>query len=428
MTRYSRYIKIFSLASDIALLNLCFVFVFYLKHHGFYNPFFPLLLYINLSWIILISILKPYNVSRTSTYYKIVSSTISILLLHILLVFAYYVFQQPYRYSRELLLLFYLFLTSFILLFQSVFFLIIKWGRKHGFNYRNIILISGQDSAPEITEYFHTHPEYGYKIKHVFNSKEFLPNTFQSTLSNYCSKNDIHEIFCLLAGTKQDLISQVIDFAEKNLIKIRLVANYKGFGFNGLEIENFGSAAVIKVHVTPLDEWDKQILKRLFDMFFSLGIVIFVLSWLIPLLAILIKLDSKGPVFFKQKRTGRDNKTFWCYKLRTMKVNKESDTLQAKKDDVRITRLGKILRQSSLDEMPQFINVLIGKIDNFMVRHHIKPGITGLAQIKGYRGETNDFTLLNNRVKYDLYYVRNWSFWLDINIIIKNIPLFFKNN
>ena len=131
-----------------------------------------------------------------------------------------------------------------------------------------------------------------------------------------------------------------------------------------------------------------------------------------------------------------------------MKVNKESDTLQAKKDDVRITRLGKILRQSSLDEMPQFINVLIGnmsvvgprphmlkhtrdfteEIDNFMVRHHIKPGITGLAQIKGYRGETNDFTLLNNRVKYDLYYVRNWSFWLDINIIIKNIPLFFKNN
>ncbi len=448
MTRYSRYIRFFSIASDFILLNICFAFVFHLKHHGFFHPFLSLLLYINLSWIVLVVTLKPYNVTRTSTYFKVLRSTLSILLGHVLLVFAYYVFQQPYRYSRELLLLFYLFFSGFLLFYQTLFFLVIKWARLQGYNYRNIIIISGKDAVHEISEYFASHPEYGYHIKHVFNSEEFDPKTFQQTLAHYCAQQDIHEIFCSLSSTRQDLIPAIMDFAEIHLIKIKLVADYKGFAFNGLEIENYSSSAVIKMHITPLDEWDKQLLKRAFDVFFSLAVIVFILSWLIPILAILIKLDSKGPVFFKQLRTGRDNKPFTCIKLRSMMVNKESDTLQATKNDTRITKLGRILRQSSLDEMPQFLNVFMGsmsvvgprphmlkhtkdfteEIDNFMVRHHIKPGITGLAQTKGFRGETNDFAQLNNRVKYDLYYVKHWSFWMDIRIIASNILLMFKKN
>ncbi len=225
------------------------------------------------------------------------------------------------------------------------------------------------------------------------------------------------------------------------------MADFKGVGFNSLELESQDNMAIIKVNATPLDEWDKQLIKRLFDVFFSLFVIVFLLSWLLPILSIFVKLSSKGPVFFTQKRTGRDNNVFTCIKLRTMKVNAESDRLQATENDVRITTIGKILRNTSLDELPQFFNVLLGdmsvvgprphmlkhthdftkEISDFMIRHHIKPGITGLAQSRGYRGETSDFERISKRVDLDLRYVRNWSFWLDLKIIVYTVWPFKKS-
>lgn len=448
MTRYSRYIKFFSIASDIILLNACFVFAFYYNYKAFEYPFLPLLLYVNLSWIVLIGISKTYNISRTSTYFKVIGSTASILVGHMLLVFAYYVFEQPYGHSREVLLLLYSIFSSFLLFYQTAFFIVVKWARRNGFNYRNIIIISSAEGTNEITHYLNLHPEYGYHIRGNFDMNEFDNESFQNKLSAYCKEHDIHEIFYSLSNVKQDLLAKLMDFTEVNLIKIRLIADFKGFAFKGLEVENYGSIPIIKVLTTPLDDWEKQVFKRSFDIVFSILVIVFILSWLLPILAILIKIDSKGPIFFKQQRTGRDNKTFLCYKLRSMHLNKESDILQATKDDVRITKIGKILRKMSLDELPQFFNVLIGnmsvvgprphmlkhtedftaEINSFMLRHHIKPGITGLAQLKGYRGEISDFNLLRNRVKFDLDYIKNWSFWLDIQIIIRTIGTLFENN
>lgn len=178
-------------------------------------------------------------------------------------------------------------------------------------------------------------------------------------------------------------------------------------------------------------------LKRAFDVVFSIGVFIFVLSWLFPLIALLVRLDSKGPVLFRQLRHGKDNVPFYCYKFRTMRPNSESDIKQATRNDPRITRIGRILRQSSLDELPQFINVLRGEmsivgprphalpmnykfsesIDNFMYRHSVKPGITGLAQAKGFRGETKNYFDIYSRCKLDIFYVDNWSLLLDMKII-----------
>ena len=448
MTRYSRYIKFFSIASDIILLNSCFIFAFYYKYQVFNYPFIPLLLYLNLSWIVLIGISKQYNISRTSTYFKVISSTLSILVGHILLVFAYYIFQQPYGYSKDVLIILYVIFSAILLFYQTIFFIVVKWARRNGFNYRNIIIISSPEGNEEITQYLKVHPEYGYNIIGNFDINEFDNESFQVELSNYCNTNDIHEIFYSFSNVKQDSLSKLMDFSEVNLIKIRLIADFKGFAFKGLEVENYGNIPIINVLTTPLDDWEKQIFKRCFDFVFSLLVIIFILSWLLPILAIIIKLDSNGPVFFKQFRTGRDNKTFLCYKLRSMHLNKESDTLQATKNDIRITKVGKFFRETSLDELPQFFNVLIGdmsvvgprphmlkhtedftaEINSFMLRHHIKPGITGLAQLKGYRGEISDFSLLSNRVKYDLEYIKNWSFWLDIQIIIRTIGTLFQNN
>jgi putative colanic acid biosynthesis UDP-glucose lipid carrier transferase len=179
--------------------------------------------------------------------------------------------------------------------------------------------------------------------------------------------------------------------------------------------------------------------KRVGDITLSLGVIILLLSWLIPILAILIKLDSSGPVFFIQRRVGRWGRSFRCFKFRTMVVNDVANTEQARENDVRITSVGKFLRRSNLDEFPQFINVLLGHmsivgprphmhsdcdrfskvITNYKFRSLVRPGITGLAQIKGYRGPTRDFASIFHRYQFDSFYVRNASFWLDMRIIRK---------
>lgn len=178
--------------------------------------------------------------------------------------------------------------------------------------------------------------------------------------------------------------------------------------------------------------------KRLFDIAVALFAVVFVLSWLAPLLALLIKLESRGPVFFKQLRTGRNNKPFYCLKFRSMRLNTDADHKQATKGDKRVTRLGAFMRKTNLDELPQFINVLKGEmsvvgprphmlqhtenyaslIENFMVRHQVSPGITGLAQVAGHRGETKDTSAMVQRVNADIHYIQNWSFWLDVKIVL----------
>lgn len=194
----------------------------------------------------------------------------------------------------------------------------------------------------------------------------------------------------------------------------------------------------IKVLPSKFLNISQQKMKRGFDFVTSVIVFITVFSWLFPLIGLIIKLDSKGPVLFRQLRHGKDNIPFYCYKFRSMHQNGEADTKQATKNDARITRVGKYLRSSSLDELPQFINVLLGdmsivgprphtipmnvkfseEIDNFMYRHAVKPGITGLAQAKGFRGETKNFYDIYSRCKLDIFYIDNWSPILDVKIMI----------
>lgn len=198
---------------------------------------------------------------------------------------------------------------------------------------------------------------------------------------------------------------------------------------------------VVNLNEIPLDKVVNRVLKRVFDACFSLFVFLFVLSWLIPLLALLIKWESNGPVFFVQKRTGANNREFRCIKFRTMVANPWSDTLQATKNDPRVTRVGGFLRRFSLDELPQFINVLKGdmsvvgprphavpmnlvfkkQIHSYDNRHRIKPGITGLAQVLGYRGEISNHWQIRSRVRLDHFYIRNWSFFLDLTIVYKTM-------
>jgi putative colanic acid biosynthesis UDP-glucose lipid carrier transferase len=191
----------------------------------------------------------------------------------------------------------------------------------------------------------------------------------------------------------------------------------------------------------PLDNLTLRLKKRAFDVVFSSAVILFIFSWLLPLLSLIIKLNSKGPVFFVQQRTGINNKTFNCIKFRTMKVNQEADTKQAVKNDNRITSIGNFLRKYNIDELPQFFNVLVGNmsvvgprphmlkhteqysalIEYYKVRHFVKPGITGWAQVNGYRGLTDELWKMQKRVEYDMEYLESWNFLWDIKIIVMTL-------
>lgn len=182
-------------------------------------------------------------------------------------------------------------------------------------------------------------------------------------------------------------------------------------------------------------------MKRAFDIVFSFMVIVCLLSWLIPVIGLLIKLSSKGPVFFAQKRVGFLGKSFTCYKFRTMRVNQMADTMAAQHNDTRITRIGQFLRKSNLDELPQFINVFLGQmsivgprphmyadcakfsdlISNYKFRNLVRPGITGLAQVKGFRGPVENFDQIFHRYQFDAFYIRNINFWLDVRIIRKTL-------
>jgi putative colanic acid biosynthesis UDP-glucose lipid carrier transferase len=236
--------------------------------------------------------------------------------------------------------------------------------------------------------------------------------------------------------------------SEKECIRFRIVPNLSVFVTREVHIEYYGELPILSLRKEPLDDVGNRIKKRALDLGISLFVTVFILSWLIPLIGILILLESGRPIFFKQLRTGRDKKPFYCWKFRSMRKNKDADLRQASKDDNRITALGRFLRKSSLDEFPQFINVLRGEmslvgprphmlkhtsdyskvVNDYMVRQFIKPGITGWAQINGYRGEISNPEQIRMRVNKDLWYLENWTLWLDIRILFLTIYYIFKGD
>ena len=236
-------------------------------------------------------------------------------------------------------------------------------------------------------------------------------------------------------------IQYVMKIADNSLKRIKIIPDNKELFSRAMSLELYGSVPILNLRASPLDLDYSNLIKRIFDILVSSFAIVFVLSWLTPIVYILMKLESKGPLFFKQQRHGVNRDVFWCYKFRSMTKSTTSDTQMATKGDVRVTKLGKILRKTSIDELPQFFNVLIGdmsvvgprphmvvhtqqyegSVDKYLVRHFLKPGITGLAQIQGYRGEIINRSDIVNRVRYDIFYMEKWSLGLDAKIVFLTI-------
>lgn len=432
--RYSIFIRPLSYLIDLAILILfSSQFDFDLEMSLIFD------VYITMCWIILSTYLGFYEVYRFTKLIKIISLTLSQALLFALIVFSF--FGIFYELVREPGRVFLYLSKSFaiIFLFKISLHLFLKKYRKDlGGNFRRTVILGNSTKSLQLKSFFDDNPEYGYNCIKEFKIRS---NTNIENIFKFILQNEIDEIYCSMAELNNDQINAIINFADNNLKVLKFLPDNKDVFTRKLNFEYYGYLPIISLRKIPTDSTVNQLLKRSLDIVLSLGVIIFILSWLTPLIAILIKLESKGAVFFKQKRNGLDYKEFYCYKFRSMKPNPEADLHQANKNDQRITKIGKFMRKTSIDELPQFFNVLKGdmsvvgprphmvshthnfaeNIDKFMVRHFVKPGITGLAQVSGYRGEIETDQDIINRVKFDIFYLENWSLLLDIKIVFQTV-------
>jgi len=318
---------------------------------------------------------------------------------------------------------------------------------------KDLVIVGEGPAAEEICRYCDDQTVRGYRLRGVFTDKPINGSLGPRRLGGmeeikkYVLNNRIDIMYCALPGTRRQEITDLMEFCEGNTVRFRVIPSADSFipVVQASDLEFHGAVPVSKIRKEPLEKRSNRIVKRAFDIIFSLSVIMFIFTWLFPILALLVKLSSKGPVFYKQRRLGRDNKEFICWKFRSMRVDNNHEFKQATKNDPRITRIGAFMRKTNLDEMPQFLNVLMGQmsvvgprphplklndqyrdiVDKYMVRHFVLPGITGWAQVNGFRGETKTPDLMEQRVKLDVHYLENWSFWQDLRIILKTVTNMF---
>ncbi|CAH8293079.1 putative colanic acid biosynthesis UDP-glucose lipid carrier transferase [Mariniflexile fucanivorans] len=327
--------------------------------------------------------------------------------------------------------------------YRFVFYMFVSHYRLKGGNYVNVVVIGRDKNLKKIRRIF-DHPQFGYRYHGFFDDGPSGSPTYHGPVMGcfkYILENRIDEVYCTAAKLSKDQLQNLINFADNNLIKLKIIPDNKDIFTRSMSIEQYDNIPVLKLRTVPLETEFSMVVKRAFDVVFSSFVIITLLSWLIPLLYILIKLESPGPLFFKQKRHGLNRHAFWCIKFRSMANNADSDSKMATKNDMRITKIGRIIRKTSIDELPQFLNVFMGdmsvvgprphmekhtadyeiSVDKYLVRHFVKPGITGLAQVQGYRGEISTPSDILNRIRLDILYVEKWSLWLDLKIIFKTV-------
>lgn len=452
---YSRYIKLFGLLLDILLLNLAYICSYFISNEHFseFNSqdAKTVLLFSNIIWIFLAGYFHAYRFMRLEPMERILIRSFKLVFYLMALVFVIIVALKYNQVSRTRLLAFSSLFFVEIFIGRIIFISVLKNLRRKGYNFRNVIIIGAGTTGYEIRETLSGDLSYGYRVLGFFDNEAEGPGILGkiNEVIRYVTINPVHEIYMAMQNYDTPEIRELSNYCERHFIRIRFVPYFRNFTKSRkLEVSFYGSIPVVSLRKEPLEYPLNRIVKYLFDVFFTTSLFILVFWWLFPLLILLVKLSSAGPVFFKQQRSGKNNRTFWCYKFRTMMVNNLADELQATKDDARITTIGRFMRKTSLDELPQFFNVLKGDmsivgprphmlkhtkeysdlINNYLVRHFAKAGITGWAQVNGFRGETKNLEEMKKRVEFDIWYIENWSFLLDLKIILKTLTMVFFRN
>ena len=408
--------------------------------------------FLGICWMVSTLLTKNYYINRLPGLLINALNLSKHFLLYFLFVFVYLQLVHKTQISHKQIILFSLWLYIFLLVWRVIVFMFIKRTLKASKNRVPVVIAGVSVASIHFKEFFDSHPEYGINILGFFtdktNEKVHVLGTFEELIP-YCENNTISEIICSADKLSKEDINDILEYCENNFISLKVIPDSAGFLGRNLVTTFVEHMPLLALRKNPFDEATNQFVKRGFDIVFSLLVVVFILSWLVPIIAILVKLSSPGPIFFIQERSGIRNKSFRCYKFRSMRTENNKEFKQATKNDSRVTKIGAFLRKTSLDELPQFFNVLLGnmsivgprphplklteeysqKVDRYMVRHLVKPGITGLSQVMGYRGETqHDLYLMKMRVRMDRFYIDNWSFYLDLKVVWATILLMFRKD
>ncbi|MGB4776303.1 MAG: undecaprenyl-phosphate glucose phosphotransferase [Daejeonella sp.] len=439
---------------DAPILFLSFIIAKYYfpEHEINTTSSYTFFLFSLISWYSSAQVSKLYRDLRSNKFSEeIIYILLTLILFCILLTSFLFFFRNNFQFSNLFLAVYFGVVFFFILSFKYILRKYLHSVFYSGRLQEQIILVGSTPAAKDFYDTINLNRYYGYKCI------GFLDNEITKLNGcNYLGKIDnlgkvltevkIDEVIIALPNSNHDQIQSSIEICDRHAKRVRMIPDLYLYTASNIQINTIGLLPVINLRSLPQDRFANKVLKRIFDICFSLSFFILIGWWFMPVIALLIKLSSKGPVYFKQERWGLNNKKIICYKFRTMfydspETDDSGDFIQTIKNDSRITPLGKYLRKLNIDEIPQFWNVLLGNmsvvgprphptplnlasiehVERYMMRHLVKPGITGWAQVNGYRGETIAEGSMQRRVNYDLYYIHRWTFWLDCQIVLQTI-------
>lgn len=452
-TRYSFFIRLSLLLIDIYIINFSYLLGYLVAHHttviNLPTQLLSKVIIFNFGWIAFAAIMHLYARSTIIQPNLLFQRTVTTFLLHTTFFVIFLGLADELVFALHFLpvcctaLLTFLILRNYYVSYLKD--LVLKKVQLH----TRTAIIGRTQAGQKLARYFIDH-QNAYTFEGFFDER--VPS--QGDLAEmeqyiqFAAANNIREIYSTVMPGKQQL-TRLMEIADEHCVRVKFIPDIIGTLHANYHVEYMDAIPVISMRPDPLSQHiSNLVLKRAFDILFSFLVIVFILSWLTALLYILIKLDSRGPVFFAQKRSGRDNRPFVCYKFRSMRVNDACDRVQASRHDPRVTRLGAFLRKTNLDEMPQFFNVFMGQmsvvgprphmlkhteeyralIRKYMVRQFLQPGITGWAQVNGFRGETRDTEMMVKRVEHDIYYMENWSWRLDMKIIFMTVGMVFRGD
>lgn len=456
--QFERYLQITLVVLDIFIITIvyffCKIFITQSIPVDYWSIYFQYWTVSVSAWLLLSFFLGTYAGKSILNFEQFTKKTWQIYLLWIILILFYLFFSREFRISRLFIIISICGFGLGLMANRFLYLGIKKYFKNTHYLIKKVMILGYNDTAKKLAKYFE---EDGLNTqllgfieddKNIHELSHYPVITDVSKALQVAKEFDVEEIYSTITPEQNKDIYSLMYESEKECIKFKIVPNLSVFITRDVHIEYFGELPILSLRSDPLDDVGNRIKKRALDVAVSLFVIVFILSWVIPIIGLLIVLESKGPVFFSQLRTGKNKKSFYCLKFRSMRNNKDADTKQATKNDNRVTKIGAFIRKTSLDEFPQFLNVFKGEmslvgprphmlkhttdysklVDDYMVRQFIKPGITGWAQVNGFRGEISNPDQIKMRIIKDLWYLENWSLWLDVQILFLTIYQVFKGD
>jgi putative colanic acid biosynthesis UDP-glucose lipid carrier transferase len=443
---FSRLLRGLFAFLDLIVLNTLFFFTKYLFVNVIVdasNAYLVFCIFCNISWLFSSWLYSIYQGKYITSFEVFVRRTMHAFILFMIAVLLYLYFTRQVHISRSFSSTFLISFPLCLMINRLLYLITYFYFKQKDYLIKRVLIIGHNEVAKKLTTYLETQGPNMQIVGFCEEDSKMLELSHYPILGSPAealetsSEHKVNEIYSTILPEQDNCIYGLMEAADRACIRFKLVPDLAYFVKRPMHVSYLSDIAVLSPRTEPLDDLANRIKKRIFDIVISTLVILLVLSWLVPLISFLIWLESGWPVFFIQKRSGVNNKPFNCIKFRSMKINKEANTSQAKREDDRFTKIGRILRKTNLDEFPQFFNVWMGSMsivgprphmlrhtvdysmmyDQYMIRQFLKPGITGWAQVHGFRGEINSVSDIRNRVEHDLWYMENWNHWLDMKII-----------